>query len=274
MRKLFVVFFFALLSIGAYSQSSICCPTEGKKDQADTTQKSPLPTTLTNGRGAMIKLNLADRSTANAYLISASKKSNKWLFIFHEKWGLNNYIKNEAEGYAEKFRNLNVLAIDLYDGEVTANSDSATILMKLVRNNRSTAIIEGAKKYVGTKAEVGTLGWCFGGGMSMQAAIILGKQAKACVVYYGIPETNAKNLKNLYAPVLGIFAEQDKWVTREVVNGFIKAFRPLKRKFEIKWFDAAHAFANPSNPDHNSEAAKEAEAITLKFMSTQLMGLK
>lgn len=108
----------------------------------------------------------------------------------------------------------------------------------------------------------------------MQAAIALGKQAKACVMYYGMPEMDKARLKNLTAPLLGIFAEKDTWINREVVNNFDKIFRTFKRKYEIKWFDAVHAFANPSNPDFNSEMAQEAENLAMKFIATHLLGRK
>ncbi len=296
MRKLFVILTFAILATGAYAQES-CCSPSGKQDKATTSTKTsgdavamfasnaddpnfvaahlaPKPVAPVNGRGAMIELTLADRSKASAFFVRANTKSNKWLIVFHEWWGLNDYIKNEAEKYAEAFPNLNVLALDLYDGQVTANPDTAAILIKGVKTERSMKIIEAAKKHVGAAAEVATLGWCFGGGMSMQAAIIFGKQAKACVMYYGMPEMDAKKLKNLTAPLLGIFAEKDSWINRDVINGFDKVYRTFKRKYEIKWFDAVHAFANPSNPEHNSTMAAEAEELSMKFIKTHLMGKK
>ncbi|GAB1348645.1 hypothetical protein MASR1M107_08570 [Ignavibacteriales bacterium] len=296
MRRLFVFVLFALITTGAYAQESCCSPSE-KQDKATTSGKTtgdaiasfasnaddpnfvaahlaPKPVTVVNGRGAMIELTLSDRTKSNAYFVRANSKSNKWLIVFHEWWGLNDYIKNEAEKYAEAFPNLNVLALDLYDGQVTGSPDTAAMLIKGVKTDRSMKIIEAAKKHVGANAEVGTLGWCFGGGMSMQAAIIFGKQAKACILYYGMPEMDSKKLKNLTAPVLGIFAEKDTWINREVINEFVKAFRPLKRKYEIKWFEAAHAFANPSNPEHNSAMALEAEELSMKFLKTHLMGKK
>jgi carboxymethylenebutenolidase len=295
MKKLFFVISLLLFSGGVYAQES-CCTPEGNSDKTSTStttndpiakfasnvdspgfadkHPSPAPFKLTNGRGEMIKITLSDRSTANAYQIKAAHKSNKWLILFHEWWGLNDYIKNEAEKYANAFSSLNVIALDFYDGQSTANPDTAGMLLKGVKTERSMKIIEGTKKYLGANAQVGTLGWCFGGGLSMQAAIIFGKQAKACVLYYGMPETDAKKLKNLHAPVLGIFAEKDAWITRDVVSGFDKSFRPLKRKYELKWFDADHAFANPSSPNHNNAAALEAEDMTKKFIQTRLMGIK
>jgi carboxymethylenebutenolidase len=295
MKNLFLLFFLILFTSGIYAQES-CCQPEGHGDKVSSStttndpiakfasnvdspgfaekHASPVPFTLENGRGEMIKITLSDRSTAFAYQVKAHHKSNKWLILFHEWWGLNDYIKNEAEKYANKFSSLNVIALDFYDGQSTSNPDTAGMLVKAVNTERSMKIIDGAKKYLGANAQVGTLGWCFGGGLSMQAAIKFGKQAKACVLYYGMPETDSKKLKNLYAPVLGIFAEKDAWITREVVGGFDKSFRPLKRKYELKWFEADHAFANPSSPTHNNAAALEAEEMTMKFISTQLMGIK
>ncbi len=295
MKKILVVLAFLLVTGGVHAQESCCsAPGDNKTGSASTQSNdalamfasnsndpnfvaahaAPLPATVVNGRGGMITLTLSDRSKSNAYFVRAEKKSNKWLFVFHEWWGLNDHIKNEAEKYAAAYPELNVIALDLYDGKVASTPDTAAIYSKEVNKDRGFKIIEAARKNAGNNAEIGTLGWCMGGGWSMQAAIALGKQAKACVMYYGMPEMDKARLKNLTAPLLGIFAEKDTWINREVVNNFDKIFRTFKRKYEIKWFDAVHAFANPSNPDFNSEMAQEAENLAMKFIATHLLGRK
>lgn len=295
MKKIFVILAFLLTTGGLYAQESCCSTDKDTKAGHSATPSNdalamfaansndpnfiaahavPMPFTVANGKGAMITLTLSDRTKSDAYFVRADKKSNKWLFIFHEWWGLNDHIKNEAEKYAAAYPDLNVLALDLYDGKVTASPDTAAMYSKAVNKDRGFKIIEAAKKHAGNSAQIGTLGWCLGGGWSMQAAIKLGKQAKACVIYYGMPEMDKAKLKNLAAPLLGIFAEKDTWINREVVNDFVKVFRPLKKKYDLKWFDAVHAFANPSNPEFNSAMAQEAEELAMKFIATHLLGRK
>jgi len=105
----------------------------------------------------------------------------------------------------------------------------------------------------------------------LQASILAGKQGKACVMYYGIIENTPETFKNLNAPVLGIFAEKDGWVTPEVYGNLEKNLKAAGKKVIIKSFNADHAFANPSNPNYDKQATKEAKELTIKFFKENLM---
>ena len=54
----------------------------------------------------------------------------------------------------------------------------------------------------------------------MQAALLAGKQSKACVMYYGAPEENLDKLKTLNAPVFFVWPEQDQWINKAMVSKF------------------------------------------------------
>jgi len=71
--------------------------------------------------------------------------------------------------------------------------------------------------------------------------------------------------------VLGIFASQDGWINQEVVDIFEKNMYELKKSITIKWYDAEHAFANPSNPKFNQSAAEDANKMTLSFLKSNYM---
>lgn len=219
--------------------------------------------------GTMITFKVDDDNPANGYIINADAKSNKYLFVFQEWWGLNAHINKESEKYFEALGgDVNVLAIDLYDGEKATTSAHAGALMKSREDDRLRAIIDGAYTYAGEAAEVATVGWCFGGGWSLQAAIAGGDQAKACVMYYGMPEKDPNRLEKLQAPVLGIFAEKDGWINREMVDPFDDRMRALEKDITVKWYDAVHAFANPSNEEY--DAKKAADAFSKSVAHIQL----
>jgi len=220
--------------------------------------------------GEMITFKTADGKDANAYLLKAKKKTNRYLFVIHEWWGLNDYIKQESEKYAKDMPNVNILALDLYDGQVTDKREEAGKLMQAVQYDRAKSIVQGALAYAGKKAKIGTVGWCFGGGWSLQSALLLGKQAKACVIYYGMPEKDKEKLKTIQAEVLGIFASQEKWITTGIVTEFEKNMKDAGKPITIKNFDADHAFANPSNPRYNAEYAKQAYTLSLEFLKKKL----
>jgi carboxymethylenebutenolidase len=142
--------------------------------------------------------------------------------------------------------------------------------MQSVKTERAENIIKGAFAYVGKKARIGTIGWCFGGGWSLQAAILAEKQARACVIYYGMPEKDTEKLKKLKAAVLGIFANKERWISPAIVDEFENNLNALKKKNSINRFNAEHAFANPSNPNYDKEATEKAYQLTLAFFRKKM----
>ncbi|HMN25014.1 MAG TPA: dienelactone hydrolase family protein [Ignavibacteriaceae bacterium] len=256
-----------------------CCSTEKSvsftsfsesKDFRDIHQV-PAAFTLKEAKGKMITFKTKDGKTANAYFIKSERQSGKYIFIFHEWWGLNDYIKKESDELKTKLGDVNILAIDLYDGMAAENRQDAAKFMQSAKDERAFNIIQGAIDFAGKDAKIGTLGWCFGGGWSLQASIMLGKQGKACVLYYGIIENTPETFKNLNAPVLGIFAEQDGWVTPEVYGNLEKNLKAAGKKVTIKSFNADHAFANPSNTKFDVDATNKAKELTLNFFKDNLM---
>lgn len=233
------------------------------------THQEPLAYTLENPLGEMITMKAADGIDANAYLIKSKQPSDKYIFVFHEWWGLNDHIKREAEHIFGSFKNVNVIAIDLYDGKVGGTREEAQKLMMHMTEARSKIIVEAAFKFVGPKAQVATYGWCMGGAWSLQAALIGQKQVKACVMYYGMPESNMERLKTLPCEVIGIFATQDKFINTEVVNTFKSNMKKAGKKLTVYNYDADHAFANPSNPGFNKTATDDAFGKASAFLIAQ-----
>jgi carboxymethylenebutenolidase len=230
---------------------------------------APLPYSYA-GEGQMIEFKTTDGQTGHAFEIKSAKPSNKYLFVIHEWWGLNDYIKKEAAAYAQEMPGVNVLALDLYDGQVATTPEEAGKYMQAVKTDRAAAIIKGAQLYAGPKAQFASVGWCFGGGWSLQSALLGGKQTMGCVMYYGMPEKDVAKLKTLNSDVLGLFAEQDKWINPEVVKQFEKDMAAAGKKVTVKEYPADHAFANPSNPKYNKELATDAHQRALAYLKARL----
>lgn len=274
----FIILLSGLFSI-SFAQEKSCCSTEKQvsftsfSEQKEFRDVHQIPNAfiLKDAKGKMITFKTKDGKTSTAYFVKSEKKSNKYIFVFHEWWGLNDYIKKESDELKEKLGDVNILAIDLYDGNVATTQDDAAKFMQSVKKDRALNIISGAIKFVGKDAKIGTLGWCFGGGWSLQASIMLGKQGRACVMYYGIIENTPETFKELNAPVLGIFAEKDSWVTPEVYGNLEKNLKAAGKKITVKSFNADHAFANPSNPKFDEKTTTEAKELTIKFFKENLM---
>ena len=276
---IFTILCLFLLMNSSLAQNSSCCKEPsapvimasfGDDKEFRDAHPTPLPFSLTDGKGKMITFKVSDSVDANGYEVKPENSSNKWIMIFHEWYGLNDYIKKEADEIAATLGDVNVLAIDLYDGKVASNNEEASKYVKDVQVTRAINIINGAKDYAGTDAVFGTLGWCFGGAWSNQAAIELGSKCTACVIYYGMPEQDTERLSKLKAPVLGIFAKQDQRITPEIAAKFEENLKNLNIPVDIKIYDAVHAFANPSNPKHNPEATKAAKEKTYAFLKNNL----
>jgi len=279
MFKLFLSFIFFGVIMIVNAQNKSCCSVESnvsfvsfsKEKGFSDSHQTPAEFKLIDAKGKMITFETLDGKTGSAYFVPSPKKSDKYIFVFHEWWGLNDFIKKESDELQSKLGNVNILALDLYDGNVATNREDASKYMQAVKPERAMDIISGAIKYAGKNAKVGTLGWCFGGGWSLQASIMLGKQGKACLMYYGIIENTPETFRNLNAPVLGIFAEKDGWVNPSVVANLEKNIKEAGKKITVKSFNADHAFANPSNTSFDEKATKEAIELTIKFFKEHLM---
>jgi carboxymethylenebutenolidase len=222
------------------------------------------------GAGDMVKFPTADGQTGSGFLLKSKKASNKWLLVYQEWWGLNDNIKKEAETYYNDLKDVNVLALDMYDGKVATESAEAGKLMQSADKNRLESIMKGAIAYAGPKAEFASVGWCFGGMLSLKSAMLEGKQAKGCVMYYGRPEQDVEKLKTLETDVLGFFGSQDKGITPESVRMFEENMQKAGEKVTVKMYDAGHGFANPSNPIYNKEAAADAYKLALAYLKNKL----
>lgn len=193
------------------------------------------------------------------------------MFVFHEWWGLNDNIIREANEWSEPL-GVNVLAIDLYDGKIGTTREAAGTLMQEADANRIQNIIAASFEYVGNDARVGTIGWCYGGGWSMQSALIGNEQVDAYVIYYSMPESDVERLQTLNAPVLGIFASQDQWINTDVIASFEENMNAAEEQLTVYSYDAQHAFANPSNEGvYNAEAARDAREKSMEFLKENLM---
>jgi carboxymethylenebutenolidase len=279
MKKLSVFILIFFCSVMAFGQSKMACCKQSATQQFAMlasnkkfvmSHPKPLPIHFQSTIGKPITYNTPDGRTADAYELKAKTSTNNYILVVHEYFGLNDYVKKESEQIYNDLGNVNIIDLDLYDGKVTADRAEAGKLMQSVTDVRADAIIQGAINYVGPKAHIATLGWCFGGGWSLQATLLAGKQAIACVMYYGMPEQDVNRLKTLNCDVLGNFGNKDQWINTKVVAKFADDMKAAGKKLYLHQYDADHAFANPSSPNSNSAAAAEAYKYTIEFFKARI----
>ncbi|MFZ1688624.1 MAG: dienelactone hydrolase family protein [Flavobacteriales bacterium] len=274
----------SVLLLAAFGASSICAYAQECCAQASTTPFATLaanevfrnthmePRAYQGGTiaGEWVLIPMADGSQTKAWLVPARSASARWLFVFHEWWGLNDFIRAEGARLAGELDSTTVLCLDMYSGKTSTDRNGAAALMGGMTKEHARAVVAAAIAYVGPEARVATIGWCMGGGLSLQASMALAQQGVGCVLYYGMPEEDPVKLAALNAPVLGIFAEEDATINADVVNRFAKNMAKANRQLTVETYKADHAFANPSNPHHDVKATRDANAKTLAFLKRVL----
>ncbi|NQV86114.1 MAG: dienelactone hydrolase family protein, partial [Woeseiaceae bacterium] len=134
------------------------------------------------------------------------------VIMIHEWWGLNDNIRAMAdrlagEGYI-------VFAVDLFNGKVAKSPGEARVLMMQAIEDPEAANenIRAAFKFVSATAgapRVGAIGWCFGGGWSLNTAQLFPEGLDASVIYYGQVTDDEELLRPIGAPILGLFGAED-----------------------------------------------------------------
>jgi len=193
------------------------------------------------------------------------------IVMIHEWWGLNDNIKAMANQLAQT--GYVVLAVDLYDGQVAQAPERARELSSSLNQERATTNLRQAANYLRTNqqaSKVASLGWCFGGGQSLQVSLS-GEPLDATVIYYGRLTSDKNQLSAIKWPVLGIFGAEDTSIPVESVNAFQQALNELGIRNEIHVYPGVgHAFANPSGQSYAPEETRDAWEKTVSFLDENL----
>ena len=195
------------------------------------------------------------------------------IIMIHENRGLNDNIKSTADILAKQ--GYVVLAVDLFQGQVTADPNRARELSSDVRNNPGVAIenMKSAVAYLSSlqnvdASRIASIGWCFGGGQSLQLALNSEDHPLAAtIIYYGQVVNDTGELSKIKWPVLGIFGDKDQAIPVDSVRAFEKALNETGVTNQIHIYPGVgHAFANPSNDNYAPQETADAWMKTLAFL--------
>ncbi len=194
------------------------------------------------------------------------------IIVVHEWWGLNDWVKQQADRFAE--HGYAALAVDLYRGEVATDAEHAHELMRGLPDERAVKDLRDAFMFLsGHKLtrgrKVGAIGWCMGGGLALKLAIHEPKLS-AVVVCYGRPVTDAAELGRIKCPLLGIWGGADRGID---VEAFKKALAKTKVRVagQHVYPGAKHAFMNANNAGgYDEKSAGKAWHEIDKFLTKEL----
>ncbi len=200
------------------------------------------------------------------------------IVLVHEWWGLNDNIRERASelartGYA-------VLAVDLYDSQVTDDPDVAGELMREVNADRPTSLdnIGQAIDYLRAYAlapRVAVIGLGLGGELALAVATSMPEKIDAVVSYYGRLPTDDAALRRFRAPLLGFYAERDPAIPTRDVQRFRATLWDLGTTAEVLiQIGARHGFADPQRPVFDAAQTEEAWSETIAFLDREIVSAR
>jgi carboxymethylenebutenolidase len=220
--------------------------------------------------GSMTKLD-----NISGYL-AKPKGSGPWpgLIVIQEWWGLDAQTKSIADRFAAT--GYLAFAPDLYHGEL-ANLGDGESAAKLVQKYGPSApadlqiVFDELLKVPKCSGKIGSVGFCFGGRMSLALGIHRPLNA-ICTFYGGGMQQLFDQLGAIHAPVLGLFGDQDRSIPVGTVEEFDRLLDGIGVVHEVIVYpNSGHAFFRDRDPDaYRPEAAKDAWERVTKFFATHL----
>lgn len=196
------------------------------------------------------------------------------LIVIMEWWGLNPQIMNIADRFAAA--GYLAFAPDLYNGEQARIGDGAKASELSQKYgpgvpNRLAQIYDALKDHPDCSGKVGSVGFCFGGRMSLALGIERPLDA-VCTFYGGGMQQLFGQLDRLNAPVLGLFGDQDQSIPPGTVEEFDKLLDKIGVEHEVIVYpNSGHAFFRDNDLSaYKPEAAKDAWQRVSKFFHKNL----
>jgi carboxymethylenebutenolidase len=244
---------------------------------------SAIANTTTSGasnttQGLQIKRDVNYFDSSSGYLVYPSSATNgkklPAVIMIHEWWGINDNIRSMANTLAKQ--GYVVLAADLFKGQSAKDQNQAMQFVKTASSNPKQSIsnLQAAVKYVSSlpfvdSSKIASIGWCFGGGQSLQLALHSeGHPLAATILYYGTPlVTDKQELSKIKWPVLGIFGDKDQAIPLSNIQQFNAALDSIGIPNQIHIYKGVgHAFANPSGANYAPNETVNAWEKTLEFL--------
>jgi len=194
-----------------------------------------------------------DTASCSGYIAydSISKKKRPIVFVIHEWWGQNEYVKRRVRelaglGYV-------AMALDLYGNNKVAKSVEEAVRFsspfyknsELAKKNYEVALSVLKKYSQADTTKITLIGYCFGGSMALEVAR-MGEQLNGVVSFHGglVGRTPQKDL--FKAKVLICQGADDQFVKTAEVNQFKKQMDSIGANYKFVLYDGAtHAFSNP-----------------------------
>src|SRR4051794_11737372 len=215
----------------------------------------------------------ANGGTADGYLAEPNE-AGPGLVVMQEWWGLDEHIRSVCDRFAAE--GFVALAPDLFHGETTDQPDEAQQKMMAMNMDEAEKEMRGAVNYVlahpKCNGQVGSVGFCAGGGLSIWAAAS-NPQIGAAVTYYYVMPHGKPDFSKIDAPVLGHFGGSDDFVSVDDAKALEQELQAAGVDATFEYYEGGgHAFANDHNRLGTYDQAHAAKAWerTTSFLKQHL----
>ena len=158
-------------------------------------------------------------------------------------------------------------------GRTPENEDEGRKLVGDLEPERVTADLDATYAYINSlpavrKGDIGTIGFCWGGGQSFRYATN-NPNLKAAVVCYG-PAPDTADLRRIKAPVLGIYGEDDARINAALpdVNAAMEKYG--KTFTQEVYPGTGHGFLKPGRQGSDGPQPERAWKRILEFYRARL----
>jgi len=215
----------------------------------------------------------ANGQTARGYLAEPEGEG-PGLVVLGEWWGLDENERELVDSFAKE--GFVALAPDLYHGKTTEEPSEAEKQLMAMNMEEAEKEMRGAVKYVldhpKCNGQVGSVGFCAGGGLSVWAAAS-NPQIGAAVTYYYVMPHGKPDFSNINAPVLGHFGTNDDFISVDDAKALEQELQTAGVDAAFEYYEGGgHAFANEHDrlgTYHQGHAAKAWER-TVSFLKEKL----
>jgi carboxymethylenebutenolidase len=239
---------------------------------ANAVRRVAAPAPTTHGEWVYIK---KGADSIRAYVAYPERKDPApGVIVIHEIYGLTDWEPTVVDRLAKE--GFVAIVPDLLSSKhrkTPTNEDQARKLIGDLEPKRITEDLDATYAYLTTvpsvrKGDIGTIGFCWGGGQSFRYATN-NPNLKAAVVCYG-PAPDTASMRRIKAPVLGIYGENDARIN-SVLPDVNSAMETYGKTFTQEVFPGTgHGFLKPGREGSDGPQPERAWSRILEFFRARL----
>lgn len=195
------------------------------------------------------------------------------VLVIHENRGLNPYIEDVARRAAvEGFLSLAPDGLSPIGGYPGNDEDGKVMQRSLDKDKLFTDLLNSARYLKGhelSSGKLGATGFCYGGGVVNNLAVVMGEDLNAGAPFYGSAAAT-EDVPKIKAPLLIHYAADDPRINASM-EGYRSALEKNGKDFVMHTYEGTrHGFHNNSTPRYNEAQANIAWERTVAFFKKHL----